>query len=67
MYNDYFGFREAPFNITPDPRFLFLSETHKEAFDHLLFGIRERKGFILLTGEVGSGKTTICRALLEHL
>jgi general secretion pathway protein A len=67
MYNDYFGFRESPFNITPDTRLLFLSETHREAFDHLLFGIRERKGFILLTGEVGSGKTTLCRALLEHL
>jgi len=67
MYNDYFGFRESPFNITPDTRLLFLSATHREAFDHLLFGIRERKGFILLTGEVGSGKTTLCRALMEQL
>jgi general secretion pathway protein A len=67
MYNAYFGFREAPFNITPDTRLLFFSQTHREAFDHLLFGIRERKGFILLTGEVGSGKTTLCRALLEQL
>lgn len=67
MYNDFYGFREAPFNITPDPRFLFFSARHQEAFNHLLFGIRERKGFIQLTGEVGAGKTTLCRALLEEL
>ncbi len=67
MYNEFYGFREPPFNITPDPRFLFFSRQHQEAFDHLLFGIRERKGFIQLTGEVGAGKTTLCRALLEHL
>jgi general secretion pathway protein A len=67
MYNDYFGFRESPFNITPDPHFLFFSDRHQEAFNHLLFGIQERKGFIQITGEVGAGKTTICRALLEHL
>lgn len=67
MYNEFFGFREAPFNITPDTGLLFFSRTHREAFDHLLFGVRERKGFILLTGEVGSGKTTLCRALLEQL
>jgi general secretion pathway protein A len=67
MYNDFYGFRESPFNITPDPRFLYFSPRHQEAFDHLLFGIKERKGFIQLTGEVGAGKTTLCRALLEHL
>jgi general secretion pathway protein A len=67
MYNEFYGFKEAPFNITPDPKFLFFSDKHREAFDHLLFGIRERKGFIQITGEVGSGKTTICRALLEQL
>ncbi len=67
MYNEFYGFKEAPFNITPDPRFLFLSDKHREALDHLLFGIRERKGFIQLTGEVGAGKTTLCRALLEQL
>ena len=67
MYNDFYGFREAPFNITPDPRFLFFSGRHREAFDHLLFGIRERKGFIQLTGELGAGKTTLCRAVLESL
>ena len=67
MYNQFYGFSEPPFNITPDPRFLFFSDRHREAFDHLLFGIRERKGFIQITGEVGAGKTTLCRALLEEL
>lgn len=67
MVNEFYGFREAPFNLTPDPRFLFMSERHREAYDHLLFGIRERKGFIQLTGEVGAGKTTLCRAVLAEL
>jgi general secretion pathway protein A len=67
MYAQYYGFSEAPFNLTPDPRFLFFSDRHREAFNHLLFGIQERKGFIQLTGEVGAGKTTLCRALLEQL
>ena len=67
MYNEFYGFREAPFNITPDPRFLFFSDKHREAFNHVLFGIRERKGFIQITGEVGAGKTTICRAILTEL
>jgi general secretion pathway protein A len=67
MYSDFYGFREAPFNITPDPRFLFFSDRHREAFNHILFGIRERKGFIQITGEVGAGKTTVCRAILEEL
>ena len=67
MYLEYYNLREPPFNITPDPRFLFLSSKHQEAFNHLLYGIRERKGFIELTGEVGAGKTTICRKLLEEL
>src|SRR5512135_988973 len=67
MYNEFFGFRESPFSITPDPRFLFFSHRHREAFDHLLFGIQQRKGFIQLTGEVGAGKTTLCRAVMEHL
>ena len=57
----------APFDITPNPRFLFHSNKHREAFNHLLYGIRERKGFVQLTGEVGAGKTTLCRALLEQL
>ena len=67
MYLDYYGLKEPPFNITPNPRFLFFSAKHREAFNHLLYGIRERKGFVQLTGEVGAGKTTLCRALLEQL
>ena len=67
MYDQFYGFREPPFNITPDPRFLFFSDRHREAFDHIVFGIRERKGFIQITGEVGAGKTTLCRAVLEQL
>lgn len=67
MYNEFYGFRESPFNITPDPRFLFFSHRHREAFNHILFGIRERKGFIQITGEVGAGKTTVCRAILDEL
>jgi general secretion pathway protein A len=67
LYLDYYNLREEPFSITPDPRFLFFSAKHQEAFNHLLFGIHQRKGFIELTGEVGAGKTTICRKLLEEL
>jgi general secretion pathway protein A len=58
---------EAPFDITPNPRFLYFSTKHREALNHLLYGIRERKGFVQLTGEVGAGKTTLCRAMLEQL
>lgn len=67
MYNSFYGFHESPFNITPDPRFLFFSDKHREAFNHLQFGISQRKGFIQITGEVGCGKTTLCRCLLEQL
>ncbi|MDQ2869999.1 MAG: AAA family ATPase [Acidobacteriota bacterium] len=67
MYMGFYGLREAPFHITPDPRFLFFSDQHREAFHHILFGIRERKGFIQITGEVGAGKTTVCRAVLAEL
>ena len=67
MYLEYYGLTEPPFSITPNPRFLFFSPKHREAFNHLLYGIRERKGFVQLTGEVGAGKTTLCRALLEQL
>lgn len=67
MYLEYYGLKEPPFTITPNPRFLFFSAKHREAFNHLLYGIRERKGFVQLTGEVGAGKTTLCRALLEEL
>lgn len=67
MYCSFFGLREKPFSVTPDPRFLFLSKSHQEALGHLLYGIEERKGFIEITGEVGTGKTILCRALLEQL
>lgn len=67
MYREFFGLKEKPFNITSDPNFLYLSRIHKEAFSHLLYGIKERKGFLEITGEVGAGKTTLCRALLNRL
>lgn len=67
MYQDYFDFAEMPFHVTPNPRFLFLSPTHEEALQHLRYGIEDKKGFIVLTGEVGCGKTTLCRKLLEEL
>jgi len=67
VYLEFYGLKHAPFDITPNPRFLFHSRKHREAFNHLLYGIRERKGFVQLTGEVGAGKTTLCRALLEKL
>ena len=67
MYTTFFGFKENPFNLTPDPRYLYLSRYHREALDHLLYGINERRGFIAITGGIGTGKTTLCRALLDHL
>jgi len=67
MYLQMFGFQEKPFHITPNPRFIFLSKNHKEAFAHLLYGIRQRVGFLSLTGEVGTGKTTVLRTLLGQL
>lgn len=67
MYQDYFGFTEMPFHVTPNPRFLYLSPKHEEALQHLRYGIEDKKGFIVLTGEVGCGKTTLCRKLLEEL
>jgi general secretion pathway protein A len=67
VYLEFYGLKEPPFDITPNPRFLFFSPKHREAFNHLVYGIRERKGFIQLTGEVGAGKTTICRSMLDQL
>jgi general secretion pathway protein A len=67
MYESFFSLAEMPFNITPDPRFLYFSPRHREAFSHLIYGITHRRGFIELVGEVGSGKTTLCRAVLGHL
>jgi general secretion pathway protein A len=67
MYKSFFGLTEKPFAITPDPRYLYLSERHAEAFAHLAYGITEAGGFIQLTGEVGTGKTTVLRSLLQQL
>jgi general secretion pathway protein A len=67
MYEKFYGFTEKPFNITPDPHFLYLGEHHQEALAHLIYGINERKGFIVVTGEVGTGKTTLIHTLLGRL
>lgn len=67
MYESFFGFKEKPFNITPDPKFLYLSEQHEEAIAHLLYGIHERGGFVVITGEIGTGKTTLCRHLINQM
>ncbi len=67
MYKSYFGFGETPFAITPDPKFLYMSQRHQDALAHLKYGLFETNGFVLLTGEVGTGKTALCRCLLEQL
>ena len=67
MYNEYFGFRESPFSIAPDPRYLYLSEMHQDGLAHLNYGLMSEGCIILLTGEVGTGKTTLCRFFLEQL
>lgn len=67
MYEDYYGFAEKPFSLTPDPKYLYKSETHANAFDLLQYAIRRREGFIVITGDIGTGKTTLCRAILEQL
>jgi general secretion pathway protein A len=67
VYLKFYELSLSPFDLTPNPRFLFHSAKHREAINHLLYGIRERKGFIQLTGEIGAGKTTLCRALMEQL
>ncbi len=67
MYEKFFYLKERPFHITPDPQFLYLSKGHAQALDLLAYGIGDRRGFILLTGEVGTGKTTLCRALMRRL
>lgn len=67
MYTGFFGLNEKPFSITPDPRYLYMSERHAEALAHLIYGVKESGGFIQLTGEVGTGKTTLVRSLLQQL
>jgi general secretion pathway protein A len=67
MYYDFFGFREPPFSIAPDPRYLYLSERHKEALAHLMYGVQGQGGFVVITGEVGTGKTTVSRCFIENV
>ena len=67
MYNKFFGFSEKPFEVTPDPKFLFLTKAYQEILSSLVYGIRERRGFIALVGEVGTGKTLMLNALLDRL
>lgn len=67
MYEDYYGLNEKPFNLTPDPRYLYKSESHARALDLLHYAIRRREGFVVITGDIGTGKTTLCRALLERI
>ncbi len=67
MYNQFYGFKENPFDLTPNSRFFFASHKHTEALDSLVYAINQRKGFVVITGEIGSGKTTVCRTLLSRL
>src|SRR4051812_40499259 len=67
MYESYYGFSEKPFSLTPDPKYLYRSESHGNAFDLLQYAIRRREGFVVVTGDIGTGKTTLCRALLEQV
>jgi general secretion pathway protein A len=67
MYASFFGLKQKPFSIAPDPRYLFMSERHREALAHLLYGVQGGGGFVLLTGEIGAGKTTVCRCFLEQI
>ncbi|MFH0731880.1 MAG: AAA family ATPase [Candidatus Omnitrophota bacterium] len=67
MYEQFYGLKENPFSVTSDPGYLYMSKHHKEAYSHILYGIKQRKGFIEITGEVGAGKTTLCRALLRDI
>ena len=67
MYAQFFGLKHEPFSIAPDPRYLFMSERHREALAHLLYGLKGGGGFVLLSGEIGAGKTTVCRCFLEQV
>src|SRR6266487_2629827 len=67
MYETYYGFNEKPFSLTPDPKYLYRSESHANAFELLQYAIRRREGFVVITGDIGTGKTTLCRAVLEQI
>src|ERR1700719_2399296 len=67
MDESYYGFSEKPFSLTPDPKYLYRSESHANAFDLLQYAVRRREGFVVVTGDIGTGKTTLCRALLEQI
>jgi general secretion pathway protein A len=67
MYEQYYGFAEKPFSLTPDPKYLYRSESHSNAFELLQYAIERREGFVVITGDIGTGKTTLCRALLEKI
>ncbi len=67
MYEEYYGFSEKPFSLTPDPKYLYKSESHASAFELMQYAIRRRDGFVVMTGEIGTGKTTLCRAILDQL
>ena len=67
MYAAYFGLKENPFSLSPEPRYLFLSEQHRDALNCMIYGIKEKKGFVLISGDIGTGKTTICRSLINLL
>ncbi len=67
MYEDFYGFADKPFSLTPDPKYLYRSQSHANAFDLLHYSIRRREGFVVVTGDIGTGKTTLCRALLEQI
>lgn len=67
MYYTFFNFVEQPFNLTPDPKFVYLSPGHQSAFEHMLFGVEQKKGFVMISGAVGAGKTTLTRLFLDHI
>src|SRR5437016_5170328 len=67
MYEEYYGFTEKPFSLTPDPKYLFKSESHANAFELLQYAVRRREGFVVVSGDIGTGKTTLCRAFLEQI
>ena len=67
MYENFYGFAEKPFSLTPDPKYLYRSQSHANAFELLQYAIRRREGFVVVTGDIGTGKTTLCRALLEQI